>query len=1077
LEAGVDSTGERFLPQEADPFDELAVEHQQRYRSVKNLVAGKIVLDAGCGEGYGTGLLAGSAARVAGVDISTEAAAHARGAYKRQNLEYLVGSVSALPFQAGSFDVVVCFEVIEHLDEDHQCAFLREARRVLNAEGILVISTPNKKVYTDLTGRHNRFHKKEFHVDEFESFLRSAFPHVLLFGQSWFISSVLDKPSSHHLANLKPAESAPFNPKYVVAVCGASAIDGALDLSSVVVDQRAKLEGMRARIVELQDEVAARNTWVQSVKQDLQSTEKALAHYKREAEELRREVTDVRAHLSESEQRVRDQASAITGLERRITELNSDIGSMQRIMRGREADLALLRTELEEIKRSDFWKVASLYWRVRDSVLPVGSGRRRNVKSAFRLLKNGLQLPRHWLGRETPTAGQETQADAKAQATGAAEAAGTPEEPFEFPGADQPKVSVIIPVFNQWAYTYRCVKSIQQTLAGMACEVILADDGSTDATQRAGEIVVGVRVVRGAKNRGFLRNCNWAAGHARGSYLYFLNNDTELQLGAIHALVSLLDSDPTIGMVGSKLVYPDGRLQEAGGIIWADGSGWNFGRGQNPGLPAFNYVKEVDYVSGASFMIRKELWNAIGGFDERYEPAYCEDSDLAFEVRKRGFKVVYQPQSVVIHFEGASHGTDVAQSTKAHQVTNTEALKAKWKEALAAQFPNGTNVFQARDRSAGRKTILMIDHYVPQFDRDAGSRTIWSFIQAFHRMGLNVKFLGDNFYPHQPYTDMLQQAGVEVLTGPWFADHWPEWLEENGPFLDYVFLNRPHIAPKYLGPIKTHTKARVLYYVHDLHYLRESKLADLTNDASLKERVERSKRDEQQLMSRMDVIFSCSDSETEIIRELCPAAEVFYVPAYSVEVDLAREYRPQERADLLFVGGFSHPPNIDGILWFVREVWPDVRRKLPGVIFKIAGSNPPSKLRALATDDVNVLGFVSDDRLEELYQTSRLAVIPLRYGGGVKGKTVEAMAHGVPVVCTEYGVEGMPGIIKVIDPMQVSASLADGIVGLYNDFSRLAGISNKERGYVAHHFNLEKIQESFAQAIVMPVPVLRAGFK
>jgi GT2 family glycosyltransferase/ubiquinone/menaquinone biosynthesis C-methylase UbiE/glycosyltransferase involved in cell wall biosynthesis/peptidoglycan hydrolase CwlO-like protein len=1199
LEAGVDYTGERFIPQETDPFDELAVEHQQRYQSVKNLVRGKVVLDAGSGEGYGAYSLAETAARVVGIDISEEAIDNARATYQRQNLEYRVGSVDALRFEDRSFDVVVSFEVIEHLEEGVQAAFLREARRVLKRSGILVISTPNKAVYSDPTHHHNRFHKKEFYIDEFESFLRQTFPRISLFGQSWAISSILQRPSSRHLENLKPADGALLAPKYVVAVCGTSKLAHSVDLSSIVVDQRGRFERIVTRVVELQEEVEARNSWVWSreqeierlgsrilelqeevaakdswvtsreqefesigarilelqeevaakdswvtsreqeierlgsrilelqeevaakdswvtsreqeierlgsrilelqeevaakdswvtsreqeierlgsrildlqdevtrrdswalsLKQEIESLGQSLAHYKREAAEFEAGLGKAHQHIASLDARIQSQSRTISGLEHLVESL-----------RGKEA-------ELESIKQSDFWKVATSYWRLRDGLLPHGSRRRRLLKAAFRFSKAGMQAMARVLRGESAQPALEAPVAQGSEGSAATDQPGSREEPIHFPHLGKPKVSIVVPVFNQWAHTYRCMKSIQQTMAGMPCEVILADDGSRDMTARAHEILLGVKVLRDGKNRGFLRNCNRAARRARGQYLYFLNSDTELRPGAIQALVALLDRDPTAGLVGSKLVYPDGRLQEAGGIIWADASGWNFGRGQNPDLPAFNYVKEVDYLSGASFMIRKELWDAIGGFDERYAPAYCEDSDLAFEVRKRGFKVVYQPQSVVIHFEGASHGTDVAQSSKAYQVKNTEALKAKWKEELAAQFPNGTNVFQARDRSAGRKTILLIDHYVPQFDRDAGSRTIWSFIEAFHRMGLNVKFLGDNFYPHQPYTDMLQQAGVEVLTGSWFADHWPEWLEENGRFLDYVFLNRPHIAPKYLGPIKAHTKARILYYVHDLHYLRESKLADLTDDNSLKERVARSKRDEQQLMNRMDVIFSCSDREARIIRELCPDAEVFYVPAYSVEVDLVREYNPQERANLLFVGGFSHPPNIDGVLWFVREVWPDVRRGLPGVIFNIAGSNPPPELRALATDDVKVLGFVSDGRLGELYRTSRLAVIPLRYGGGVKGKTVEAMAHGVPVVCTEYGVEGMPGIMEILDPIQVSASLADGIVGLYNDFPRLAGISRQERGYVAHHFNLEKIQESFAQAIVTPAPVLRAESK
>ncbi len=1074
-------TGERFIPDEGDPLDELSVEHQQRYRSIGNIVSGKVVLDAGSGEGYGTDLLAASAGRVVGIDISVEAVRHARAAYRKKNLDYLVGTVASLPFTDHSFDVVVSFEVIEHLDEESQASFLLEARRVLTDQGVLVISTPNKSVYTDRTGLHNVFHKREFLPEEFESFLRGYFSRVSLFGQSWVVSSLLGRPESRHLESLGFTAVPRGEPKYVLAVCSASEVVDPPDVSATIVEQHGKFESMWRRIVDLQAEVESKNSWVLSTKEELHRTESVLLHYKDEAEELaealasaRTEIEQIKTRLAETEQTARARATEITILESQAVELRSRIASLQNVIKGKDADLAILRGELEDIKRSDFWKIASRYWLVRDAVLPPGSRRRRLIKSAFYELKRGIEVAGRWIRRDTSNSVPGSGAVAETRSIAHKGGVEARDLPLEFRCSETPEVSIIVPAFNQWEHTYRCLKSIRETLLGVPCEVILADDRSTDATQGAEEVLIGVRLMHGSINRGFLRNCNWAAGEARGKYLYFLNNDTELQHGAIQALLSLMEREPAIGMAGSKLIYPDGRLQEAGGILWADGSGWNFGRGQNPALPAFNYVKEVDYVSGASFMIRNELWRAIGGFDERFAPAYCEDSDLAFEVRKRGFKVVYQPQSVVIHFEGASHGTDDSQSTKAHQVRNTETLRTKWAEALSRQFPNGTDVFHARDRSVGKNSMLLIDHYVPQFDRDAGSRTIWSFIQVFLKMGFNVKFLGDNFYPHQPYTDILQQAGVEVLTGPWFADNWPEWLAENGNHFDFVFMNRPHIAPKYLNAVRAHTKARIFYYVHDLHYLRESKLAEITADDALRSRVEQAKREEQHLMSRMDVIFSCSCSETEIIRELCPGMDVFYVPPYSVDVNLWSRHVPEKRAGLLFVGGFSHPPNVDGVLWFVRDVWPAVRSRIPGAVFTIVGSEPPPEVRALAAEDVRVLGFVTDDRLEELYAESRLAVIPLRYGGGVKGKTVEAMAHGVPVAGTVCAFEGMPGIENSIDPMQSMTPLADAIVALYGDCERLSDISMKQRIYVSRQFNLESIEDSFTKAISAQAEKLRA---
>ncbi len=1036
----MDPSGERFWPESADPYDETAAEHLQRYHSVLELVRGKAVIDAGSGEGYGTHLLAGTSACIFGVDASAEAVRHASLRYLQPNLRFIAGLIEALPFRDAAFDVVVAFEVIEHVVEGLQTAFLREARRVLRADGVLVISTPNKAVYTDAANQLNPFHKREFHIGEFEEFLKDVFPRVALFGQGWHLSSVIEKAPVSKLASVRLADSKEFSPKYLVAVCGATESVDAADISSVLIDRRGRFETLSGRILKLQEEVSEKNSWAAALQSERDSLERRVVELQEEVRQrnswalgLERELDGVRQRVVELQNEVEDRnAWALS--------INAELESTR-------AELERTRSELDSIRQSDFYKLATRYWRLRDSLLPYGSRRRRLMHGLFALLKPAKVKP-----QEAPT-----KADALKPRPPAAK-----EYPrIEFPECAEPRVSIIIPAFNQWDFTYRCLQSVRRTTDGLACEVILADDGSTDETARADEFLGGVRWLRDGVNRGFLRNCNHAAEAARGEYLYFLNNDAELKPGAVQSLAALLDSDETIGIAGSKLVYPDGRLQEAGGILWKDASGWNYGRGQDPMLPSFNYVKDVDYVSGASLMIRRKLWEEIGGFDDRYAPAYCEDSDLALEARRRGWRIVYQPRSVVVHHEGVSHGTDISDGVKAQQMRNMEMLRAKWASELAAHFPNGENVFHARDRSAAKRTILIIDHYVPHFDRDAGSRTMQSFIETFLAMGLNVKFLGDNFFPHQPYTEMLEQAGVEVLVGPWIAGRWREWIRENGCRLDYALLSRPHIAPRYVEPLRSHARARLLYYVHDLHFLRERESARLRNDALMKERAERLRAEETRLMNRMDAILSCSDAETEILRDLCPGVKVFYVPPYAVSVDRAREFNAPGRKDILFVGGFSHPPNTDGILWFVREVWPSIRARLPGVVFNVAGADPPPEIRALASESVRLLGFVSDDRLKRLYDSSRLVVIPLRYGAGVKGKTVEAMAHGVPFVTTRWGVEGMPGIRQILDPAQVPGSLADGVVALYEDAARLEEISRRGRDYAAVRFNRENIASAF----------------
>ena len=273
-----------------------------------------------------------------------------------------------------------------------------------------------------------------------------------------------------------------------------------------------------------------------------------------------------------------------------------------------------------------------------------------------------------------------------------------------FPAVADPVVSIVMPVYNHYTQTISCLKSLHA--AGTRCgyEIILADDCSDDETGGISEPATNIRIVSNTENLQFLRNCNNAAMAARGKYLLFLNNDTNVQTGWLDSLLATAESDDSIGIVGSKLVYPNGRLQEAGGIVWNDGSCWNYGWFDDPQKVEYNYVREVDYVSGACLLIRRDLWEKIGGFDERFAPAYYEDTDLAFQARHLGYKVVYQPNSVVVHFEGISSGTDLGRGIKHNQLINRSKFFKKWQSVLQKEhFERGKNLAAAVDREASRR--------------------------------------------------------------------------------------------------------------------------------------------------------------------------------------------------------------------------------------------------------------------------------------------------------------------------------------------------------------------------------------
>ena len=639
-------------------------------------------------------------------------------------------------------------------------------------------------------------------------------------------------------------------------------------------------------------------------------------------------------------------------------------------------------------------------------------------------------------------------------------------EVLEFPVFDNPLVSIVIPVYNEWVVTHRCLWSVLQNTS-IPYEVIVADDCSTDDTTNINEYVTGIRVVRQGENQRFLKNCNLAAEHTKGKYLLFLNNDTAVTSNWLTPLVTLFD-DATVGIVGPKLLFPDGKLQEAGGIVWQDASGWNFGRADDANAPQYNYVRETDYVSGAALLIRRSLWSDLGGFDEAFVPAYYEDTDLCFQVRQAGFKVMYQPASQVIHYEGLSHGTDIAGGQKQYQLINQQTFQKKWSDVLEADhFANAQHVNLARDRSRDQKRILIIDHYIPHYDKDAGSRSTWMYVEMMVKSGIRVQFMGANFFPHEPYTSKLQQMGVEVLVGEPLARHLDRWLTENLCYVDHIFLHRPHIAEQFLPHLKKQKECPPITFVgHDLHFLRTQREYDLTEDSSLLKQAEDWRKRELSVINAVDHAVYFSEVEVTALLDIEPTADIRTIPLYILE-DRAVKRRLSDTPQLLFVAGFNHPPNIDAACWFVTEVLPLLEKELGAVHMHIAGSNPSKVVQELAGPNVSVHGYVSDEFLMDLYATSHCAVVPLRFGAGVKGKVLEAVQYGVPLVTTTVGAEGIPDHQKVMTVSDDPQSFAEAVAGNIEHANHPASdAASAERANWLHtHFSAQNARRAITALI------------
>ena len=635
--------------------------------------------------------------------------------------------------------------------------------------------------------------------------------------------------------------------------------------------------------------------------------------------------------------------------------------------------------------------------------------------------------------------------------------------PIVIPTFEAIKVSIIIPVFNQWKYTAECIHSIVKSVNHINYEIIIADDCSTDETINASEFIHNVVVAKSETNVGFLANCNQASVFAKGEYIVLLNNDTLVHENWLLELVKVVESSADIGLVGSKLIYQDGKLQEAGGIVWRDGSAWNFGNGDDPLKPEYNYVKEVDYISAASVLVRATCWRELAGFDTRYAPAYYEDTDLSFAIKHMGYKVVYQPKSVVTHFEGQSHGKDLSKGIKAYQLLNQKKFREKWRHKLQAEHvANGHSIFNARDRSLDRRTILIVDHYVPWFDKDAGSRSTFMYVKFFVAMGYNVKFIGDNFYPHQPYTDILAEMGVEVLHGAYYANHWKEWFITNQSFIDLVYLHRPHIAAKYIDFIKANSSAKILYQCHDLHHIRLQRASAITGCKNTLRLANEWEEKELTLFNKSDIGLTFSYDEKAYLNRLGLNCKVEQIPLF-----LYDNYEPslstfKERQDIMFVGGFNHSPNAEGVLWFLDKVFPLVLKQLPEVKFHIIGSEMPDSITCFESDNVIVYGYVSDSELKAIYGQVKVNVVPLLHGAGVKGKLVESLFYGTPFVATSVGLEGMNAAEYGFEFYDDEMHFCNEVVLLLNDENYWHKHVNKQNELFSHEFLTSKVSDKLS---------------
>ncbi|MCH7666391.1 MAG: glycosyltransferase [Acidobacteria bacterium] len=733
-----------------------------------------------------------------------------------------------------------------------------------------------------------------------------------------------------------------------------------------------------------------------------------------------------RTELLETEVRSSDlRLEALTArLELKSAELKSQAEKLERRLEAAEASLVRARAVSEALWQSKPWT----------SYVRLGELRRRWAAG----LRAVGALPAHWWRR----------ARLQRTLTERLRAGG-----IFFAEITEPEVSVIIPVHDGIEVTVQCLESIHRSSNRTSAEVIVVDDASKDCSYAVLGSIRNLKVVRRRETSGFAKAAKAGADRARGRYLLFLRGNTVVRDGWLDELFRTFLESSQAGIVGSKLLSGEGRLLEAGGLVWQDGSASGFGRGDDPICPQYNYLREVDYCSAASLMVPRKLFQDLGGFDLGLTEAGYADADLAFRVKASGKKVLFQPLSEVVWLDSGSTDTDSGRIQ--------EEFRKRWSEVLGTHRPQGESALLEKERSV-RRRVLIIDHHLPTPDQDSGSLRMVNLFKVFQGLGVKVSFIPHDLIPMQPYTDNLRRSGIEIHCWPPTVSI-EQHLKAFGSHYDAVLLSRLHVAWPCIDLVKRYCpRAMLVFDTVDLQFLRRRRFGELRGDEGALREARLAEARELDLVRRADLTLVVSPVEKDVLAGLAPEARVEIVSNVHEVHGCKKAF--EERKDIFFIGGFEHRPNVDSVKWLVEEIFPHIRELLPGVRLYLIGSKPPDEVLALAADDIEVLGYVAD--VEPYFVDCKLSIAPLRYGAGVKGKVNHSMAYGLPCVATSVAVEGMglrdgEDVLVADDPQQ----FAECVQRAYTDQELWTRLSNGGLENIRKHFSFDAAQAALCTAL------------
>jgi glycosyltransferase involved in cell wall biosynthesis len=608
-----------------------------------------------------------------------------------------------------------------------------------------------------------------------------------------------------------------------------------------------------------------------------------------------------------------------------------------------------------------------------------------------------------------------------------------------------PTYSIVVTDTLPWREPYQKWKSFIDDQSGInSIEIVISNGSFYALLQKVAAFLEGIRVER-------IRTMSEMFAKTRGRYLIVMNGYCQ-PAGDFIAEVIKSIAQKNVGLIEPKTRFADDKLLEAGGMIFQNGSRKSCGQFDDVNKRKYCYTKEIDCALPYAYIIDRTAFEKAGSPNQALNDALAL-ADLSFKMRGIGYQTIFNPKiNLTDPRTSSAFSLDLSSSLEG----KAEFAK-RWQSVLAQENAlDSTEEFVCCNRSKQKKCLLYIDWQIPEYDTNAGDRMTFQTLKLLCTMNMNIKFVGTNAVLNKRYAEELEEMGIELVgfDGDG-ADGVVNYIKKYGMHIDYAYVNRPGIAAKYLPLISERSNAKIVYNMVDLHFLRMERELNFNSSKVTPKAIDSMRTRETSILKSADISLTPSTFEQHYVSGMLPDIEVRVSPIFIFDDFPKLNDDFTTRSGLLFVGGFGHRPNVDAMEWFCKEIFPSVLEKIPDIKLHIAGAYIPNSIKEFANQNIIIAGHLSDSKLHKLYNSCRLVIVPLRYGAGVKGKVVEAMYYGTPVVSTSIGAEGLAGIDRCIESVDDELAFARKIVDLYRDTARLLEIAKRSQQYVREHFSTE----------------------